>query len=343
MGRLSQAERNTVVFYRGQSPVTGDPIVGVLTGLAVKSANPKTGPMLQAYILRPDMTPTEAIETGGDRAICGDCQLRGDGVHGRGCYVTWWQAPKAIQEVIHERPFIEPWQLRDRLLGRWVRIGAYGDPAMIPLHVWAQLLSRAGGWVGYTQRWAVCDPAFQFYLMASVHDAQQQAAAQGLGWKTYRTRLPGSPLLPGEAICPASNEAGHKLVCQDCGICQGVGVKRPNAAIVVHGKPGNLHAFGTNRNAVLKFYRAVEIQQGGGIPGGLIGGPALQSSPPQHRSHPTPAPATGTFGIGSRSKKPESNLDSTCLRAKHYKPAPPISPVTRAFIERIRYGPIGRL
>jgi hypothetical protein len=43
---------NSVIFYRGPSQLTGDPIVAVLTGLVTRSSNAKTGPMLQTWILR---------------------------------------------------------------------------------------------------------------------------------------------------------------------------------------------------------------------------------------------------------------------------------------------------
>lgn len=40
------------VFYRGPSLLTGDPIVGIATGLEGGSMNAKTGPMVQAWIIR---------------------------------------------------------------------------------------------------------------------------------------------------------------------------------------------------------------------------------------------------------------------------------------------------
>jgi len=235
---------NTVIVYRGPSQFTGAPIVAVVTGLSLPCKNPKTGNMLQAWILRDDMDPTTAIRTGADDAICGECALRGQGVHGRTCYVTYWQAPRTIYHALHTRETVDPWVLRDSLKQRWVRLGAYGDPTAAPLPIWAVLLSKAGGWVGYTQQWRVCDPGYRIYLMASVQSAEDQARAVALGWRTYRVRRSTEALVRGEVVCPASREASHALTCQDCGICQGASVQRTNAAIMVHGKPGNLTAFG---------------------------------------------------------------------------------------------------
>ena len=60
------------IFYRGPSLLTGDPIVGVVTGLEGGSHNPKTGPMAQAWILREDLAPNDAVHENLDDAIgCG--------------------------------------------------------------------------------------------------------------------------------------------------------------------------------------------------------------------------------------------------------------------------------
>lgn len=51
------------VFYRGPSLIDGSPIVGIAVFPAGK-ANAKTGAMLQTYILRDDMSPMKAIQSG---------------------------------------------------------------------------------------------------------------------------------------------------------------------------------------------------------------------------------------------------------------------------------------
>lgn len=243
---------NAVVFYYGPSQLTGEPVVGIISQLANPSGNTKTGPMAQAYILRPDMPPTDAIATGADRAICGDCALRGDGTEGRGCYVTWWQGPLMVYKNYKAGliPKADVWTARDYLRHRKVRLAAYGDPAAIHLNVWAALLSKAAGWTGYTQQWRTCDPGFKFYLMASCLKPADYHEATAAGWHTYRIRKPGGAVFPGETVCPASKESAHKLTCHDCGICQGSGTSRPNAVIVAHGKPGNLTALGVDPNEV---------------------------------------------------------------------------------------------
>ena len=62
------------IFYRGASPIDGAPIVAVAT---LKSANSKTGDMVQTWILREDISPLDAIGSGEDASICGNCAHRG--------------------------------------------------------------------------------------------------------------------------------------------------------------------------------------------------------------------------------------------------------------------------
>lgn len=235
---------NAVVFYDGPSALNGAPILGVLTGLVYESKNPKTGDMLQAWILLRDLSPREAIASGEDAAICGDCSLRGDGVYGRGCYVTYWQAPARIYSAIDRAPRIPPSGLTTSLRGRRVRLGAYGDPVAIPAGVWATLLRFTSGSIGYTQRWRTCAPVYRTFLMASVLSTVDRDEARARGWRTYRVRGPQDPIGPEECICPASEEADHKLTCYDCLLCDGAKSSRANPVIVVHGKPGNYAAFG---------------------------------------------------------------------------------------------------
>ena len=63
-------------IYDGPSMLDGQRIVVIVTGIK-GSRNTKTGNMVQTYILRPDMHPLEAVRTGADVSICGDCPARG--------------------------------------------------------------------------------------------------------------------------------------------------------------------------------------------------------------------------------------------------------------------------
>ncbi len=92
---------NGYILYRGPSALDGSPIVAIVTGTATRSANAKTGDMLQTWILREDVAPHIAIKTGEDASICGDCPHRGehDGTRWtktRSCYVQTHNAPLSV-------------------------------------------------------------------------------------------------------------------------------------------------------------------------------------------------------------------------------------------------------
>ena len=67
---------NGRVVWEGESRLDGAPIVLIVTGFSQKSANRKTGRMLQSYILRRDVAPLEAVRTGLDTSVCGGCRHR---------------------------------------------------------------------------------------------------------------------------------------------------------------------------------------------------------------------------------------------------------------------------
>jgi hypothetical protein len=82
-GKLPTAPRgawsspaNGAVVYTGPSELDGRRIVGIVTGTRRPSANPKTGPMLQLWIMRTHAAPHVAQRTGADASVCGDCKLR---------------------------------------------------------------------------------------------------------------------------------------------------------------------------------------------------------------------------------------------------------------------------
>lgn len=235
------------VFYRGPSLLTGDAILGILIGLEGGSMNSKTGPMVQAYVLRADLEPMEAKRENLDDAVCGTCRWRGhDGVDSA-CYVTVWNGPRIVWE--HRDQYIDAdWpEVRALVEGRQVRCAAYGDPAAIPFEVWRMVLSLAAGWTMYSHQWRTCDPRFRTIAMASVDDGEEFAAAQAAGWRTFRVRDETESLRSGEITCPASDEAGHRTTCARCSLCRGQARPARSIAILAHGKPSNMTAFYRSR------------------------------------------------------------------------------------------------
>lgn len=219
------------------STIDGAPCIAVWT---LGSTNTKTGSMVQVWFLRRDVEPTEAIETGADGSICGDCPLKRSL-----CYVTVFRAPLAIWRAYKRGSYVKldlgnPRHVAD-LRSAPIRFGAYGEPASLPWWWWRDffwLAVKPRAWTGYTHRWRE-SPEYRAILMASVETAIDAREAQRAGWRTFRIRRPDQETEPGEFACPASEEAGHRLQCIDCKACDGLKMRemtpRANVAIVAHG------------------------------------------------------------------------------------------------------------
>ena len=211
-------------FWRGTN--NGAPIVAIATGLMHKSKNRKTGPMVQTYILRQDMRPIEASNTGADEAICGNCLLRPSIATGVKCYVNrGWLTTMWDSWRNGNIPRISPSKLRKLLAGRKLRAGAYGDPAFVPLDVWEQLYANATG-TGYTHQWETVNVAP--IAMASVSTVADATRAQANGWRTYRVDSEGVGATEGEIVCP---EESRGIQCADCGLCAGNNRQAKNIVI----------------------------------------------------------------------------------------------------------------
>jgi hypothetical protein len=137
-----------VIFYQGPSKIDGQPIVGIAT---FNSKNTKTGPIVQTWIIRSDIHPSEAINTGEDKSVCGSCPLRGlikDASEktdkktistptvnkGRSCYVLVQQAPAAIYKAFKDGkyPVLNETHAK-KMTDKGLRYGSYGDPVAIPI------------------------------------------------------------------------------------------------------------------------------------------------------------------------------------------------------------------
>jgi hypothetical protein len=224
---------NGVILYRGPSLLDGQPIVCIATGLARRSKNPKTGRMVQTYVLADGTDPVSAHQQGKDKAVCGDCpHLSGT------CHVNLVQGPLAVWKAYQAGSYPRLRREHLRLFrGRMLRLGTYGDPAAVPLSVWQGLTALVTNWTGYTHAWRTCDAAYAAYCMASVETPAQRLAAVAAGYRTFRVRLATQPLEPGEFVCPASAEAGKRRTCEECKACSGskAGGRNATPAIVFHG------------------------------------------------------------------------------------------------------------
>lgn len=222
--QLQRLTRGGVLLYAGPSMLDGAPIIAVGT---VGSSNPKTGPMLQTWILRADKSPMDAIRDSDDASVCGDCPLRHslDGA----CYVQPFQAPRAVFAA-YMRGNYAPWDGSPAPMP--IRFGAYGDPAAVPTHVWRRLMpTRGHPHTGYTRRWRTALD-LRPILMASVHNDAEQIEALAAGWRTFRV-VPAGTRGTGMQ-CLATTSA--KTACIDCLLCNGREINAPKRVwIAAHG------------------------------------------------------------------------------------------------------------
>jgi len=215
-------------FYNGPSMITGDPIIGVITGLGRKSKNPKTGPMAQTWITTAGVHAMDARKTGKDKSICGDCPLRKD----HKCYVRNLSGSLWKRSAMDAHPTFE---LSDknitRLQERGLRMGAYGNPSAIPIVYWRTLANLAGKWTAYDHQWRDIDPEWSELVMASCESSEDREEAKAKGYRTFRILWPekNDKLESDEILCPYP-----RVQCKDCLLCRGNTVKAKDIAIHKH-------------------------------------------------------------------------------------------------------------
>lgn len=207
----------------------------VATGVFKKTANRKTGDMIQTYILRRDIHPMLARRLGEDKSICGDCKHKENST----CYVNLAHGPISIYKAFHDGSYRDFQESDMELLkDRFFRIGSYGDPAAVPFEVWDRICQVAKGHTGYTHQWKKCDQRLKQYCMASVDSIKgynkELFQAQLMGWRTFRVRENlDNEILENEFVCPASKEGGEKTDCQHCGACGGTSQNRKKSPVIM--------------------------------------------------------------------------------------------------------------
>lgn len=226
------------VAWRGPSLIDGSPIRVVVYCLRHGSKSRKLGPVAQVLICPDDVPPHVAVKNGRDFAVCGQCLLRP--MNGGGCYCNLGAYFPRVFETSTQLPAdINAVCKAIRESGLPLRIGSWGDPAAVPPEVIERLVDAARGPNGEPRHTAYTECGTRLELkgiaMRSVLSVQDQREAESEGWRTFRVRGPEDPVLPGEVVCPASAEAGHKTTCSQCLLCSGGGRKGPNVTIRAHG------------------------------------------------------------------------------------------------------------
>ena len=237
--------KNAVKVYDGPSAIDGKRIIVILTGLNDSSKNTKTGGMVQSFIMPYAVKPNEAIKTGADSSVCGNCPLRpliwkatpkSERTSDKPCYVKTFHGPRSTWEANRDLPVSSPESVAELLGDNGLRLGTWGDPSVVPSRVW-EPLKRGRNHTGYTHQQNAVG-AERTDLMASVHSEAERQSAKRKGFRTFRIISNVSEVNPGEILCPASKEAGFKTDCNHCNLCMGdnhaKGLRARDVAIVAH-------------------------------------------------------------------------------------------------------------
>jgi len=223
------------IIYQG--PSMSERSRDIFVALSPNSSNTKTGPMIQSWIMPDDMGIWDARRDGLDGSVCSGCTLRPSIARERRkldptaveCYVMT-RTLAAVERARKARSYriLDPDKASNWLRSRPVRLGSFGNPSAVPIKVWDGM-TKNRRWTGYDHDWRQSDPAYARYCMASVENANQRDEAKAKGYRTYRTRSKGTPLLAGEIDCPHESK---QVTCHDCGLCDGTQRGRHSSAVV---------------------------------------------------------------------------------------------------------------
>ena len=243
------------IAYEGPSEIDGAPIVVIINKID-GSANAKTGAIVQSFIIRSDVNPVEALKTGADASICGDCVHRPITAKETGeppCYVNVGRSVLAVYNAYKRGRYVKAdvETIALALAGKALRIGTYGDPAAAPVLMWQRVSRYVIARAGYSHQWqskGFDHAAWAPLVMASADSIDQAALANLYGMRTFRVSI-GIDKQPGETVCPASAEGGRKATCADCMLCGGTSKKAKDVVIADH-------AIGHDRRRVIMLATA---------------------------------------------------------------------------------------
>ena len=245
----------TIKVYDGPSLINGQPINLVVGAIERPSSNRKTGPLAQCAAIPADH-PTEAIKTGADESVCGECayrpsiarkcaacgfenetghkRCRGCGAMILSCYVRTGHGPGSQWRATRDSEVDLQGALdRIRSRNRSLRLGEWGSPSAAPLEIIEALVDAAHEHTAYEHQVltgqgedrrvrAEDDPEWQRvapylrFAMASAETEAQAIELQDRGFRTYRV---GTNPIPGREIeCPHYT---RNITCDHCGLCDG--------------------------------------------------------------------------------------------------------------------------
>ena len=202
--------------------------------------------MFQVWILRSDISPVDAVNSGQDYSICGNCPHRkGENSYANGvltftdkgnrsCYVNVGQAPNSVYKAYKAGKYVnDPMVLEARkaVKGKRVRWGAYGDPSIIKPMVVKTINQHAAGHTGYSHQWREqWAQAFKGVFMASCDGFNDYLDATSKGWKCFSV-VPKGYKPADIKQCPAT-VINSKAQCVTCSLCDGA---KTNIYVEAHG------------------------------------------------------------------------------------------------------------
>ena len=229
------------IAYEGPSEIDGAPIVVIVNKIAAASKNDKTGEMVQTFIIRSDVNPVQALQTGDDVSICGMCAHRPVLAKNTGAAPCYVQVAKSVLSVFNAYKRgryvkADPATIARVIAGKRLRIGTYGDPFAAPVRVWQEMIQFVAGHAGYSHQWQ--DTRFDHaawapLVMASADTIDEAAQANLYGMRVFRVSV-GVDRQAGEVTCPASAEGGRRATCADCMLCGGTSKNARDIVIADH-------------------------------------------------------------------------------------------------------------
>ena len=233
-----------VVLYSGKSKIANQRVVSILT---FHSENGKTGDMGQVWILPLEISPTDAIKQNNNSGACGNCALHGwfdpsvGKVVNRVCYVNVGQAPNGIWKAYQRGnyPVYQP-RLHNHLIrGREIRLGAYGDPAALPIPLLRKIVGLASMHTGYShQCYSIprqrADKIAQWCMVSCENEAQHNECLRR-GWRAFTVVRPDQKRPANSIECPHYSRG---IQCIDCKLCDGCEKPKKSIYVIAHAKTG---------------------------------------------------------------------------------------------------------
>lgn len=175
-----------------------------------------------------------------DSANCLDCQYsyNQNGGESGGCYTHKGYQGMGIKSMIKRLSKVDIGAYNKAAFDGFIgyisqftitlcRLGAYGEPVLMPLNMIEKLVKASKKHTGYTHQWNKPEYLnYSKYLMASTHSKFETAVANSLGYRAFESNTELDRKMP---ICPASKKfTGEKKTCVQCVACCGTFNKKSN-------------------------------------------------------------------------------------------------------------------